>query len=325
MTSAASAAGISAAIAAGIDLGGTKIEAQLFAADWHLVARRRVDTPRDYRALVAAVADQIAWLEAEAGGAAGADVAAGPALPLGIAAAGLVNPATKLALTANLPATGQPFPADIAAAAGRPVCYLNDCRALALSEAVFGAARGMNPAVGLVLGTGLGGGVVVDGRLLAGNAQLGGEFGHFALAAAPMVAHGLPVLRCGCGRLGCTETLISGPGLARIVAQRTGRQMTPPEIVAARATEPELAECWAIWCELAAEMLLTLCLTVDPACVVLGGGLSRAPGLLADLTAALQRAQLAGFALPEIRLAEGGDASGARGAAYAAWQEAKHG
>jgi N-acetylglucosamine kinase len=294
-------------IAAGIDLGGTKIEAQVFDTAWKLADRRRIDTPTDYRSLVAAVTDQINWITATAG-----------AIPIGIAAAGLVNPATGLALTANLPATGQPFPQDIEAAAGRRIVYINDCRALTLSEAVFGAAQGQSPAIGLILGTGLGGGVAVDGRLIAGPAALGGEFGHFAIAAGPMIAHGLPLLACGCGRVGCTETLISGPGLSRIVAHKTGQNLTPPQIVLARETDPDIAKCWAIWCELTAEMLLTLCLAIDPACVVLGGGLSTAPGVIDDLTRALRAAQLHGFAIPALRLAQGGDASGARGAAYAA-------
>lgn len=296
-------------IAGGIDLGGTKIEAQIFNADWSLASRRRIETPKDYKALVATMADQIAWIDSLSG-----------AVPIGIAAAGLVNPATGLALTANLSATGRPFPADIAAAAGRAVTYINDCRALTLSEAVFGAARGSSPAIGLIIGTGIGGGVAVDGRLLAGQAALGGEFGHFALAAGPVVAHGLPVLRCGCGRIGCTETLISGPGLSRIVRHKTGRDLTPAEIAARRKSEPDIAECWNIWRDLLAEMLLTLCLTIDPACIVLGGGLSNIEGVIDDLFAALGRAQLAGFRIPALRLAEGGDASGARGAAFAALQ-----
>jgi predicted NBD/HSP70 family sugar kinase len=297
-------------IAAGIDLGGTKIEVQLFDAAWQVADRQRIATPPDYPGLVAAMAGLVAWAEARSR----------PGLPVGVSAAGLVNPATGLALTANLAATGQPFPADIARAAGRPVTYLNDCRALTLSEAVFGAARGLSPAVGLILGTGIGGGVAVNGRLVEGPATLGGEFGHFAIAAAPVVAHALPVLRCGCGRPGCTETLIAGPGLSRLALALTGRTLTAPEIAALRGT-PEGDRIWPVWGELAAEMLKTICLVLDPACIVLGGGLSRIEGITDDLAAALQATQLPGFAIPQLLLAEGGDASGARGAAYAALQE----
>lgn len=302
-------------IAVGIDLGGTKIEAQIFDAHWGRVTQRRIDTPRDYSGLVAAMADQIAWAGAKAG----------QVLPVGIAAAGLVNPATGLALTANLAATGHPFPADIAAAAGRPIAYVNDCRALTLSEAIFGAARGMSPAVGLILGTGIGGGVAVQGRLVEGPATLGGEFGHFAIAAAPVVAHGLPIITCGCGRPGCTETLIAGPGLERLTKHLTRRVLSAPQITAAWHTDPDLARVHTIWCELVAEMLKTIAFVIDPACIVIGGGMSHAPGLIEDLTAALRAIQLPGFAIPDIRLAQGGDASGARGAAYAAWQDQAHG
>jgi N-acetylglucosamine kinase len=297
-------------IAAGIDLGGTKIEAQLFDSGWNRVETHRIATPKTYPELVAALAGQIAWVDSRT-----------PGLPIGIAAAGLVNPATGLALTANLPATGKPFPADIATAAGRPVTYVNDCRAQALSEAVFGAARGYASAMTINLGTGLAGGIVIGGRLLPGPTGLGGEFGHFALAAHVVTAHGLPILRCGCGRMGCTETLIAGPGLARIVAHLTGQSLTPEQITLARAADPQIARPWAVWCDLTAEMIHTLCLTVDPECVVLAGGLSRAPDLIGDLTAALQRAQLPGYFPPPIRLAEGGDTTGARGAAYAAFVE----
>ena len=301
-------------IAAGIDLGGTKIEAQIFDSGWNRVDSQRVATPKTYDALVLAMASQIAWVTARAG-----------RIPIGVSAAGLVNPDTGLALTANLPASGRLFPADIAATAGCGITYVNDCRAQVLSEAVFGAARGFETAMGLNLGTGLAGGVVVKGRLLHSPRGTGGEFGHFPLAAAPMIRHGLPILACGCGRDGCTETLIAGPGLARIVALKTGRDMIPQDIAAARRTEPDIAQCWTIWLELLTELMMTLTLTLDPACVVLGGGLAHTAGLVDEMTAALQRAQLAGFGIPVIRLAEGGDATGARGAAYAAYTGADHG
>jgi N-acetylglucosamine kinase len=302
-----------APISAGIDLGGTKIEAQVFADDWSLSARHRWPTPKDYPTLVSAMTTAIRWCEAQGAG-----------LPVGISAAGLINPRTGLALTSNLPATGKPFPADIAKAAGRPVAWINDCRALTLSEASLGAARGADPAVGLILGTGVAGGVVTGGRLLPSSAATGGEFGHFPLAAAPITAHGLPILPCGCGRMGCAETYLSAPGLARIATHLTGQTHSPETIVATRAENPQFAQAWDIWLDLATEFLVTLLLTIDPQVIVLGGGLSRAPGLTDDLTQRLTQATLKGFPIPAIRLAEGGDASGARGAALHALNEAKH-
>ncbi|MCW1917172.1 ROK family protein [Rhodobacter sp. KR11] len=296
-------------IAAGIDLGGTKIEAQVFDATWAKVDTRRVPTPKDYNALVAEMAAAVAWAEGFA-----------PGLPVGIAAAGLVNPLTGLALTANLPATGRPFPADIATAAGRGVVYINDCRAQALSEAQFGAARGFKTALALNLGTGLAGGIVVNGRLLEGPSGTGGEFGHFALPAH--LTRDLPLVACGCGRMGCTETLIAGPGLSRLLHHRTGRQLRAEEIVAGRA-DPDLAAVWQTWLGLTAELIHTLIMVVDPGCVVLAGGLSRAPGLVGDLSDALTRVALPGYGAPPILLAEGGDTTGARGAAFAAFAQGR--
>lgn len=302
-----------APIAAGIDLGGTKIEAQIFAPDWSLAARRRWPTPKHYPALVQAMAEAIGWCETH-----------GAALPIGISAAGLIHPETGLALTSNLSATGKPFPADIVKAAGRPVAWINDCRALTLSEATLGAAKGTDPAIGLILGTGVAGGVVTGGRLLPSPAATGGEFGHFPLAAGPVAAHNLPLLTCGCGRQGCVETYLSAPGLARIAAHLTGQSHTPETVVADRATTPCFAMAWDIWLDLATDFLVTLCLTIDPQVIVIGGGLSRAPGLTGDLTTRLALATLKGFPIPAIRLAEGGDASGARGAALHALNEADH-
>lgn len=302
-------------IAAGIDLGGTKIEAQVFAADWTLAARNRWPTPKDYPALITAMVEAVHWCDAHASG-----------LPIGISAAGLINPRTGLALTSNLSATGKPFPQDITRAAGRPsgttLAWINDCRALTLSEATLGAAKGADPAVGLILGTGVAGGVVTGGKLLPSPAATGGEFGHFPLAAAPILAHNLPILTCGCGRQGCTETYLSAPGLARIATHLTGTSPTPEAVVADRATNPAFAMAWAIWLDLATEFLVTLCLTIDPQVIVIGGGLSQAPGLVEDLTRSLAQASLGGFPTATIRLAEGGDASGARGAALHAMNEA---
>ena len=301
-------------IAAGIDLGGTKIEAQVFDSGWNRVDSQRIATPLAYDALVAAMADQVRWIEARAKG-----------VPIGVAAAGLVNPVTGLALTANLPATGHPFPADIARAAGRTITYVNDCRAQALSEAQFGAARGYRSSLALNLGTGLAGGIVVDGALLPGPSGLGGEFGHFALPANVVATRNLPVVRCGCGRLGCSETLIAGPGMARLYTHLSGKAATSEQIVQARKSDPVAAKAWDIWIELTAELIFTLCLTVDPEIVVLAGGLSRAEGLVPDLTQALNRAQLSGYSAPPISLAEGGDTTGARGAAFAAYKDVEKG
>jgi N-acetylglucosamine kinase len=256
------------------------------------------------------------------GGKTGGGQSGGGPLPVGVAAAGHVDRRTGLAIAANLPASGRAFPADIAARTGDGVSFVTDARAFTLSEAVFGPARGRSAVLGVVLGTGVGGGVVIDGALIDGPGGFAGEVGHVAAPAHLVVAHGLPLLRCGCGRTGCAETLIAGPGLSRIAMHVTGHAMTPPEIVAARPADPGAARVWEIWCALVAELLLTLTLTVDPDCIVLGGGLSLVPGVTDDLSTALAAAQLGGLPVPHIVAAQGGETSGARGAAYAAWRGA---
>ncbi|PWG18670.1 ROK family protein [Salibaculum griseiflavum] len=301
-------------IAAGIDLGGTKSEVQLFDSDWTQVASRRDDTPKDYAALVECVADQVRWALDQAGA----------PLPVGVGAAGLVD-AKGNAFTANLVASGHPFPADIAKASGHAVTYVNDCRALALSEAVFGAGRGHRTVMSLILGTGIGGGVVVDGSLHTGPTGTGGEYGHSPAAAAVVARHGLPIHSCGCGRQGCVETYVAGPGLCRMAKDLCEQAYDPEEIGRHRHNDEEAARVWAVWLEMMGELMLTMVQTVDPDCIVIAGGLSRIEGLVSDLTEALAAAQIKGFDTPPILLAEGGDASGARGAAFAALQEAQSG
>lgn len=296
-------------IAAGLDIGGTKIETQVFDRDWKQVAQTRVATPDAYADLVAAVADQIAWAQGCAGG----------NIPVGIGAAGLMHPHTGLVLTANLAASGKPFPADIAQAANTKVTFLNDCRALALSEAVFGAGKGKKVVMSVILGTGIGGGIAVNARLKQGPTGLGGEFGHIA-APADVVAHyDLPIWACGCGRKGCIETYLAGPGLQRLALHVTGQHKTPEHIAQDRTGA--MAQVWDIWCALAGGFFHTLTLIEDPDVIVLGGGLSKIEGIAADLMQATQAVQLEDFDTPPIVLASGGDTSGARGAAYAAHVE----
>ena len=296
---------------AGLDIGGTKIEVRIFDDDWAEIARNRTDTPSDYAALVTAVVTQIQWAEDQAG----------PLNSVGVGAAGLVNPNTGLALTANLPASGRPFPTDIAKAANRAITYVNDCRALALSEAVFGIGKGHKTVMGLIIGTGIGGGIAYDGALRPGPTATGGEFGHMAAPAHIVAAHNLPIVRCGCGRMGCIETFVAGPGLERLALHLTGQTPSAPEISARRARD--MAPVWSLWCELTAELFYTLTMVADPDLIVLGGGVSAVPGILDDLTAAAVKAQIPNFGTAPIAIAEGGDASGARGAAYAAWKDSQ--
>ena len=301
-------------IAAGIDLGGTKIEAQVFDADWNCAEKQRSATPQTYAGLLTAVAAQVSWIEKSY-----------PGLPIGVGAAGLIAPRTGLALTANLPASGKPFPKDLARASGRAITYLNDCRAFALSEAIFGAGRPFRTMVGIVFGTGNGGGVVVDGQLLSPSLGVGGEFGHLYAPAHLVKAYDLPIVQCGCGRMGCIETLVSGQGMSRLAQALTGRSVPPADIATARHNDPQMEKVWKVWCELVAEQFLAFDYILNPDVIVLGGGLSNISGICNDLSAALQNDQFKDFPIPKLLLAQGGDISGVRGAAYAAWQEAQNG
>lgn len=299
---------------AGIDLGGTKSEVQLFNADWQCVERRRDPTPSTYEALLALLAEQVRWSCSQAGG----------FIPVGLGAAGLVYP-DGTSFTANLPVKGQPLLADLGKASGQTVTYVNDCRALALSEAIYGAGRGYQTVMALILGTGVGGGIVHDGKLYEGPARTGGEFGHMPASAAIALEYDLPLRHCGCGRRGCAETYVAGPGMTALAQHLIGEALSPETIAARRNTDEAVACVWTVWRAMTAEMLLTLVQVSDPDIIVLGGGLSRISGLCDELSAALAETQIKGFGGPKITLAQGGDASGARGAAMAAlgrWHDA---
>lgn len=297
-------------IVVGIDIGGTKIEVQSFDADWSIMRKRRVATPQNYDSFIAAIVDQVRWAM---------DGTSSP-VPIGISSAGYSNPTTGTFLAANLPASGKPFLNDATTALGKAVTLINDARAFTQSEAVFGAAVNDRVVAGVILGTGVGGGIVIEKQLRQGSHAVGGEIGHSAAPANIVSAFGLPMVQCRCGRLGCIETLASGPGLERLCHAMTGRLLKPAGIAERRYTEDDVAGVWRVWCALVSELLLSISLCIEPDVFVLGGGLSQIPGISDDLSNALTAAHFASGAGAKIRLAEGGDASGARGAAYAAWR-----
>ena len=301
----------SSARAGGIDLGGTKIESTVFDGAMVAITSRRRPTPRGtYAELLAALEAEVNWLR---------DTANAPDLPVGIGIPGLVDPQTGISVSANLAAHGHALARDLAARAGGTVVSANDCKCFALSEACGGAADGYARVFGLILGTGLGGGVCQNGKLELGLNGLPGEIGHFGLPAHVVVAHNLPLVTCGCGRLGCTETLISGTGLARLARAVLGEDRAAPAM-AADQDDPGNARVLAIWAELAAELIHTIQLHIDPDCIVLGGGLSNMPGIELRLAAALDRAALPSVRRPVILKPAFGDSSGGRGAALLALQ-----
>lgn len=296
------------ALAGGIDLGGTKIETRLFDTEtWKTVASREDPTPREqYRSLLAALIAAMNWL---------VDKGAGT---VGLGAPGLISP-EGIALTANLPANGMPLRSDLESALDRPLPIINDCRGFTLSEARFGAGRCANSVLGVVIGTGLAGGFVTNGKVLDGPNGQAGEFGHMPMPFDVVSRHGLPWMTCGCGRSGCYETICSGSGLARLAELKTGRQISAYNL--AHETAPEAAEVLAIWSEVMGSLLSSAILTLDPELIVLGGGVSRMPGVSERLEKSLEGELLAGTRPPSIVPAEGGDRSGARGAALFAFEQ----
>lgn len=293
-------------ISGGIDLGGTKIEARLFDAALNTVELRRIPTPTgDFDSFLAGLSEQVRWLEEQAGDA---------ALPVGVGLPGLIDPQTGRAFASNIPVTGRDLPGALAQALGRPVPMLNDCQAFALSEAHSGAGAGHGSVVGLIMGTGIGAGHALDGALphrLNGSAL---EIGHMGLPAHAL--GDLPLRRCGCGKTGCYETVLAGPGLTWLSGQMLGEAI-PPADLSARALAGD-AQAEAVldrWATLAGELLLAIQLAHDPDCIVLGGGVSKMPGVTERLTAALDAARLGAMRLPVIAVAQHGDSSGARGAA----------
>ncbi len=295
-------------VAGGIDLGGTKIEAQRFDRDWNITDKRRISTPASYADLVGAVADQVAWLRQDQ-----------KDLPVGIAAAGMVNPITGNWIAANLSADGKPFVNDVAEKSDTVITWLNDCRAFTQAEAIFGAGSKNGTMVGLVLGTGIAGGVAINGRLINDGKGQSGEFGHLPISGAIFARHILPAIQCGCGRVGCYETYGSGPGMQRLAEHFLDRSLTTREIVSGGGV-PAISPVCFFFSDTAATVIYTILNVVDPRTIVLGGGLSQIPGLIDALETHLERIAWDAFPLPSIRLGTRGETAAALGAAYTSWQ-----
>ena len=291
-----------------IDLGGTKIEACLFDAQLHALDSRRTPTPGDsYAALLDAIVAQCQWLRT---------IAADPHLPIGIGIPGLVDPKTGLSNTANLRSMGQPLQADLRRRLGDAIAVENDCKCFAFSECHGGASQGYQLVLGLIMGTGLGGGVCQQGELMLHHNALAGEVGHIPLPANLLHAWHLPLIACGCGRVGCYETLVSGTGLARLSQHLCGVSVQAQAVFEGHASGVEaLQQVYTVWLELLCALLDTVQLVLDPQCIVFGGGLSRAPSLVEDVSRRYASGLLRGISAPDFKVARFGDSSGIRGAA----------
>jgi len=287
----------------GVDFGGTKIEAAALGAGGAIIARLRRPNPGAYQPALSVVAELVAAVEAEAGA---------RAARIGVGMPGSISPRTGLIRNANsVWLNGERFGEDLEIALARPVRLANDANCLALSEAADGAGAGAGVVFAAILGTGCGGGAVVDGRLIEGRNGVAGEWGHTPLPWAAADEH--PGPDCWCGRRGCLETWISGPALAA----DHGAGLTAPEIVeAARAGEPGAQAALARYVDRLGRALAGVVDLIDPDVIVLGGGMSNVAELYERLPGAIGPHVFAdGFDTP-IRQAVHGDSSGVRGAAW---------
>jgi fructokinase len=285
----------------GVDFGGTKIEAAALDASGRIVARVRVPSPAGYAAALEAVRGVVAEAERQAG-------ARAPAV--GVGGPGSVSPASGLMRNANSThLNGRPFPADLSRALGRPVRYANDADCLALSEATDGAAAGAGVVFAAVLGTGCGGGVVADGRLIGGRNGFAGEWGHTPLPWPTAAEHPGPA--CWCGRRGCLELWISGPGFARDAGRAA-----EDAVAAARTGMPDAAAALDRYVDRLARGLAVVCDLLDPDVIVLGGGMSNVAELHSRLPAAISPYVFSDVFETPVRPAAHGDSSGVRGAAW---------
>lgn len=304
----------------GVDLGGSKIEGVALTADGEERGRRRAPTPKDdYEGTLAAVKAVVLALEREHGLAPG---------PIGVGAPGSLSPSRGVMRNANATwLNGRPLDRDLAAVLARPVRLANDANCFALSEALDGAGRGAGTVFGVILGTGVGGGLVVNGALLSGANAIAGEWGHTRLPEPTDAER--PGPPCFCGARGCVETWISGPALERDYAlAQTGRPQggerecaegarVPAAAIATAAAEGEPAAQAALDRHLdrLARAMTPVLNIFDPDRVVLGGGLSLLPALPENLSRALASRIFSDSFRTEVRRAEFGDSSGVRGAA----------
>ena len=299
------------ALRIGIDLGGTKIEAAALGDGGALHLRQRVPTPvGDYAGTIAAIATLVARIEHEIG----------PGASVGIAIPGTVVAATGLVKNANsVWLNGRPLQRDVEAALGRPVRFANDANCFVLSEAADGAAAGCGTVFGVILGTGVGGGIVIGGRILVGVNAIAGEWGHTPLPAPRLdePAEEWPGPPCYCGRSGCIETFLSGPGLAADHRRHGGTALDGPGIAAGAAAGD--VQCRATldrYAERLARALAGVINILDPDAIVLGGGLSSLRHLYDEVPrhwgGHIISDTIATRLLPPVH----GDSSGVRGAAW---------
>jgi fructokinase len=279
----------------GVDIGGTKIEALALDAAGREVFRKRIPSPRgDYAATISAVSSLVS------------EIGEGN---VGIGIPGALSRVTGLVKNANSTwLIGKPLKQDLESALGREIRIENDANCFALSEATDGAGKGAEVVFGVILGTGVGGGIVVNGKVLTGANAIGGEWGHNPLPLPG--AEDLPLPNCYCGRAGCIETYLSGPGLARDYQRTTGRCLSPEEIVSIGDQSLER------YVERLSRALASVINVLDPDVIVLGGGMSNVARLYTEVPRLWARHVFSDHVATRLAPPVHGDSSGVRGAAW---------
>jgi fructokinase len=290
----------------GVDFGGTKIEAAALDAQGQFQARVRAPNPRDYDASLAVVADLVRDVEAQAG----------PGSSVGVGSPGSISRRSGTIRNANsIWLNGRRFKEDLEHALGRPIRLANDANCFALSEAIDGAGAGAGVVFGAILGTGCGGGVVVNGQALMGRNAIAGEWGHTPLPWPSPADE--PPLTCWCGRQNCLELYISGTGLEQDLHRQTGTTSTAVQVVdAARNGDAQAAAAFDRYVDRLGRALAVLVDIIDADVIVLGGGMSNVAEIY-DRTPPIVASRIFSDAFETpIVPAVHGDSSGVRGAAW---------
>ncbi len=291
----------------GIDLGGTKIEAAAVAADGQVVSRIRRPNPGEYRALLDTVAELVEAVESETGH---------RFAHVGVGVPGSISPVSGVMRNANsVWLNGLPLHHDLEARLGRPVRVANDANCMALSEAMDGAGAGEGVVFAIILGTGCGGGLVVDGRLIEGRNGVAGEWGHTPLPWPR--GDEIPGTACWCGHANCLETYLSGSGLERDYREASGRRLKGDEIIRlAREGEPQATAALERHLDRLGRALANVVNLVDPDVFVIAGGLSNVPEIIEGAPEAMRAYVFSDTLTTPVRRALHGDSSGVRGAAW---------
>jgi fructokinase len=290
----------------GIDVGGTKIEAIALDSEGWVRSRHRTETRKSYEGTLATVVDLVQRLEEDAG----------ESCTVGVGIPGTIERSSGLVKNANTTwLNGRPFDKDLGSALDREVRLANDANCLVVSEATDGAAAGVPLVFGVIVGTGCGGGVAVDGRVHPGSNGVGGEWGHISLPWPE--ADEIPGPECYCGKQGCIETWISGVALSKDFERHTGRSLKGEEIAAASAAgDAAASEALERLENRMARGLASIINVLDPDAIVIGGGVSRIDCIYEGIARQLPRYVFGGTCTTPVLKAIHGDASGVRGAAW---------